>query len=133
MFIGTSISPRENGFLFVFKQYGCYLAQPWLWPISKHEKGILNGLHFYQSDPFGKLQIPQECDSGSFENAEYMLVLSVKYKSHCRKNPHDGIWEKGLTVAKIVQELSVLAYRRGYAWPSNVTKGMSYPHCCTKV
>lgn len=114
---------EKMDFFFVCKKCGCYLAQPWLWPISKHKRGILKGLHFYQRDPFGKLQVPQECESGSFESAEYMLVHSVKDKSRCRKNPNDRTWEKGLTVAKIVQESPGLAYKRGHAWPGNVLKG----------
>ena len=102
MFIQGFLSPRQIGFLKKFKQCGCYLLQPWLWPISKHKRGILNGLHFYQRDTPGKLQAPQEYESRSFEMVEYTLVLPVKDKSHCIKNQNDRIWEKGLKVVKIV-------------------------------
>lgn len=93
VYIGISVSPRQNGFFFFlkFKQCGCYLAQPWLRPISKHKRGILNGLHFYQRDTPGKLQAPQKYESRSFEIVEYILVLTVKDKSHCIKNQNDRI------------------------------------------
>ena len=81
---------------------GCYLAQLWLWSISKHKRCILNGLPLYQRDTPGKLQAPQECESRSFEMVEYTIVLTVKDKNHCIKNQNDRIWEKGLKVVKIV-------------------------------